>query len=104
VTRYDPGRIDIQLDKPPPAGAALVVSENFFPGWRAAADGRDANVARANFNLIAVVLPAGARNVQLRFRDSAYETGKTVTLIALALAIAAAVVGLAVNRRRLTPA
>lgn len=100
VTRYDAGRIDIQLDKPAPAGAALVVSENFYPGWSGTADGKSATVARANYNLIGVALPSGAREIQLQFQDAQYQTGKIITLIALALALAAVMVGVLLDRRR----
>ena len=101
VTRFEAGRIDVRLDKPAPPGAALVVSENYYPGWTGIVDGKPAPIARANFNLIGVALPPGAREVQLRFTDRAYGTGKTVTLIALALAIAAAAFGVVFDRRRL---
>jgi hypothetical protein len=100
VTRYEPGRIDVRLDKPTAAGAALVVSENFYPGWHASADGKDATVARANYNLIGVALPPGTRQVQLRFTDPAYGTGKTVTLIALAFSLTAVLAGAFLQRRQ----
>jgi hypothetical protein len=48
---------------------------------------------------MAVVLPAGATSVQLRFDDPAYEKGKTLTLVALGLAIVLWGVGFAVDRR-----
>ena len=100
VTRYEAGVINVELDKPVPPGTALVVSENFFPGWRDVVNGQNAVVTRANFNLIGVALPAGARQVQLRFVDRAYETGKTITLIAIALTLIATIGGLVVDRRR----
>ena len=100
VTAYAPGRINIQLDKPVSAGAALVVSENFFPGWRATINGQDAPVVRANFNLIGVVLPAGARNVALTFSDAAYQKGKIITLLALVVTMLAIAGGIVVERRR----
>lgn len=99
VTRFEPGAIDVQLDGAAPEGAALVVSENFYPGWRATADGRDAQVARANYNLIGVALPAGARQIQLRFSDPAYPTGRAITLVALFIAVAAIVAGVILQRR-----
>jgi uncharacterized membrane protein YfhO len=77
-----------------------VVSENYYPGWTAAVAGQSAIVVRANFNLIGVALPAGAREVQLSFRDRAYGKGKTLTLIALALSLAALVAGSLADRRR----
>ncbi|HEU4890176.1 MAG TPA: hypothetical protein VFT47_01415, partial [Vicinamibacterales bacterium] len=100
VTRFEPGAIDVQLDQPAPAGSALVVSENYFPGWRSVADGKPAETTRANFNLIGVALPAGARQLQLRFSDPAYGPGKTVTLLALTLAVVAVIGGALADRRR----
>ncbi|HSU95685.1 MAG TPA: YfhO family protein, partial [Gemmatimonadaceae bacterium] len=87
VTRYEPGLIDLSLDQPSVQGQALVVSENYFPGWHATVDGKLAPVALMNYNLIGVPLPAGARAIELRFDDAAYEKGKSVTLVALVLAI-----------------
>ena len=61
VTRYEPGIINVDLDKPVASGTALVVSENYFPGWRDVANGQSAVVTRANFNLIGVALPGRVR-------------------------------------------
>ena len=104
VTAASPGSFDISLEPPASAGQALVVSENYFPGWRATADGKQAVVARTNFNLVGVALPAGARTVQLRFRDAAYEKGKAVTLVALLVAVVVWIGGWIIERRRRVPA
>jgi len=57
VTSRTAGRITVSLDRPAPAGAALVVAENFYPGWTARVDGREAPVARVDFTLLGVPLP-----------------------------------------------
>jgi hypothetical protein len=101
VGKYEAREINVQFDKPVASGMALVVSENFFPGWQANVSGQNASVFRANYNLIGVALPAGARGVQLTFSDPAYVTGKTVTLVALTLAVAALIAGVVFDRRRL---
>ena len=88
VTTYEPGRIAVRLDRPAPEGSALVVSENYYPGWRATADGREAVVGRADYSLMGVALPAGARQVELTFHSPPYERGKLITLFALAAAAA----------------
>ncbi|MGH7670760.1 MAG: hypothetical protein ACRENQ_14845 [Gemmatimonadaceae bacterium] len=88
VTTYAPGHVVMDLSAPAPAGAALVVSENYYPGWRATVDGKpDASIGRADYALIGVALPAGARHIELDFDDAAYETGKKVTLAALLVAL-----------------
>ena len=100
VTRYDPGHIATQLTSPAPSGAALVVSENYYPGWTATVDGKPAPVVRADFNLIGVPLPAGASNVTLDFADPAYRSGKLVTILATLIALGWAAAGIFTERRR----
>ena len=100
TTMLGPGQATISLSQPAPAGSALVVSENFFPGWRATVDGNAVPVYRADFNLIGVPLPSGGRTVQLSFRDAGVDSGKGITLVALLLALGAVGVGVVVDRRR----
>ena len=100
VTRYDPGHITVRLEEPAPAGSALVVSENYYPGWRATSAGRELAVGRANYVLIGVELPAGATDVDLTFHSATYERGKGITLGALGTGVLLALAGLLVDRRR----
>jgi hypothetical protein len=51
-----------------------------------------------------IPLPAGARKVELAFSNPAYETGKRVTWIALALALFMLLAGIATDRRALARA
>jgi len=104
VTKYAPGAIDITLDAASTAGQALVVSENYFPGWHATADGKTAPVALMDYNLIGIALPTGSKGIQLRFTDEAYEKGKIVTWLALALSLALWIGGWVTDRRRVSAA
>jgi len=100
VRKWTPGHIVLALDRPAPANATLVVSENYFPGWTATADGKATPVARADYVLIGVELPAGARDIELMFTSRPYDNGKLLTLLSLGMATLALVVGLVVDRRR----
>ena len=60
--------IRVELDAPAPEGSALIVSENWYPGWRALVDGRPATVARADYTLIGIPLTAGARQSRVVLR------------------------------------
>jgi hypothetical protein len=100
VERYDPGAIDLTLQGAAPSGSALVVSENFYPGWTAHVDGKPAVLGRADFTLIGVALPAGARRVELRFESPPVRTGATITLIALVASVTLWLVGALADRRR----
>jgi len=97
---YAPGHVSLELASPAPAGSALVVSENYYPGWTATADGKSALVVRTDFVLIGVVLPTGATHVELTFTSPTFERGKVITLVALALALLGIIAGVAADRRR----
>ena len=101
VSRYGPGSVQIDLSAPAPAGSALVVSENYYPGWLASVDGKPANIGRADYTLIGVELPQGARHVDLTFTSPAYQTGKTVTWVAIVLGLLMLGAGAWRDRRRL---
>jgi MYXO-CTERM domain-containing protein len=75
-----------------------VVSENWYPDWRATVDGQAAPVHRGNQALITVALPPGARDVVLEFASPSYQAGKVVSLVAL-LAALALVVAPGIRRR-----
>jgi len=99
VTSYAPGRITLRLDSPAPAGSALVVSENYYPGWQATVNGREAKVGRADYTLIGVELPEGAQTIEMRFDSASYHTGKTITLVALVVAVVWWLAGAFADRR-----
>ena len=99
VTKWAPGAIDIELDQPAPAKSALLVSENYYPGWRATVDGQPATADRADYTIIGVPLKAGARKIELRFTSDAFARGKLVTILALLTAIALVFGGFILDRR-----
>jgi hypothetical protein len=104
VTAYEPGKISLELSSPAPAGSALLVSENYFPGWTARVDGNAAPIGRADYTLIGVQLPAGGRKVELTFDDPAYERGKVITILALVLTAVMIVAGIFMERKAIARA
>lgn len=100
VESYAPGKISVSLDQAAPAGSALLVAENYYPGWHATADGKAAPIGRAQYSMIGVELPTGARKIELAFTSSAYETGKMITCIAIIATLLAIAGGAVMERRR----
>lgn len=101
ITRYDAGHIAVQLSGPAPAGSALVVSENYYPGWTATIPGQAPIAAvRTNYTFLGVPLPAGATQVVLTFQDPAYAKGRLVTYLAVLIALLATAAGAFSERRR----
>ena len=99
ATTWEPGHITLALSGPAPAGSALMVSENFYPGWRALVDGQAVTPERADVSLIGVPLPSGARKVELEFHSDAVATGKHLTLVGLLLGLGWLAAGIAMDRR-----
>jgi hypothetical protein len=100
VERPDHQSMVVRLAAPAPAGSALIVSENWYPGWTAEVDGTGVPTGRADYSFIGVPLPAGAREIRLAFQEPAYGVGKGITFAALAVCGMIAVAGVVVERRR----
>jgi hypothetical protein len=100
VSKYAPGDIALELDGPAPAGSALVVSENYYPGWTATVDGKPLTVSRVDFTLMGIALPTGAKKVTLHFDSAPYHTGKLLTLLALGVSLLGWILGAVLDRRR----
>ena len=101
VRHYEPGKVQIDLSAPAPQGSSLVVSENYYPGWIAAVDGKPARIGRADYTMIGVELPVGARSIELNFTSPTYQKGKVITWIAIALGFLMLGAGFLRDRRRL---
>jgi hypothetical protein len=91
--------VRLGLATPAPANSYLFISENWYPDWRAAVDGKPADVLRAQSSLIAVPLTAGARTVELHVAAASYGTFRWVTFAAFALVLATLASGFVVGRR-----
>jgi hypothetical protein len=73
VLAASPGGLDLAVET---SGAALlVVSQGFFPGWRAHVDGARVGVQRADYVLMALPVPAGTHRVALRYRPRSAVVG-----------------------------
>jgi len=99
VTEWAPGSMHIALTGSDSTQSYLVLSENWYPDWHATVDGRPVATHRTDESLLGVVLPPGAKEVQLRFWSPTYQRGKMVSLISLALAIVLMVAPLLLPRR-----
>ena len=101
VTAWQPGRMTVKLDPPPPQASYLLIAENWYPDWRAAVDGRPALVLRGDYTFITVAVPAGTKLVELTFRSELYERGKLITILSLVVLLLGLLV--AVARRGRNP-
>ncbi len=80
ITAAAPARVDLVADSDAPA--LLVVTDTWFPGWRARVDGRPAELLRADHAFRAVALPAGRHAIELRFVPRSVAVGAAVSAAA----------------------
>ncbi len=96
VNRYEAERIALQVDLPAPG--VLVVSDSWYPGWRATVDGQPVPMLRANLLFRAVALPAGVHDVIFEFKPTGGRAGLVIALVAGLVLFALVVVAL-IRRR-----
>ena len=66
-------------------GGIVVFSDIYYPGWTATVDGKDVPVARANYILRAISVPAGKHEVVMTFDPQTVHITETIAYSALAL-------------------
>lgn len=99
VVEWSPDRLTLSVEAE--RGGLLVVSEVWAPGWRAAVDGREVPVLRANTAFRAVEVPAGVHQLRFWYAPPAARWGSRLSAAALAaLAVAAATLALRRGRAR----
>lgn len=57
----------------------LVLSEIFYPGWRATVDGKEVPVERADYLITVLPLPAGTHKVEYRYDPLSLKVGAACT-------------------------
>lgn len=88
VMRYEPARIDLSLQTP--RASLLVLSETFYPGWKAWIDEQPAAIHCVDIALRGVVVPAGAHRLRMEFRPAILAVSLGISLAtAILLAISA---------------
>jgi hypothetical protein len=99
VTRYRPEEVIVRTSARGPA--LLVLLDAFYPGWRAAVDGTEVAIHRADVLGRAVRVPAGEHTVRFRFESPALRLGTRLSFATVAaLALVAMVQALGRRRRR----
>src|SRR5262249_56487794 len=72
-------------------GAMVILSDTFFPGWRARVDHQPAQIYQVNGAMRGVVVPRGAHTVTMRYRPVSVYLGAALTLPAVSLSLVLAV-------------
>jgi len=75
--RINSFRVDVEMQQ----DGFLLLSENYYPAWKAYVDGKETKVYRADYLFRAVPLDKGEHEVEFIYKSTAYRIGKTSTLL-----------------------
>jgi hypothetical protein len=67
--------------------AVMVVSQMYYPGWRASIDGAEVPVYPVDVALMGLIIPNGTHHVRLFFRPRSFELGLVISLVSLAFCV-----------------
>jgi len=112
LVSYDPGssagtatiagcganRVDVRVETDKPA--LLVLSDTWFPGWRALVNGRERALLRVNHTLRGVALEPGESRVEFVYRPRSFIAGMAVSAATALGLIALYCAGCLLRRRR----
>ncbi len=81
IVEYTPNRVRIKavLDKP----GFLVLSDQYYPGWKAIVDGKEVSIHRAYYILRAVRLDSGEHEVVFVFDPLLFKIGCLISVITI---------------------
>jgi hypothetical protein len=87
--RYGLNAVEIRVEAP--TSGWLLLSDVYYPGWRATIDGAPTSVLRADYAFRAVRVPAGDHEIEMTFAPRTWRVGLVLSLTTwLALAAGAA--------------
>ncbi len=81
ITYYSPNKIIINVSLKNPG--FLLLSENYYPGWKAYDNGKKVNILKADYILRAIYLEKGNHVVKFVYDPLSYKIGKISTLLSL---------------------
>ena len=74
-------RLDLQVK--PPEDCLLVLSDTYYPGWKAFVDGKETRIYRADYTFRAIPLSAGTHRVEFVYDPLSFKLGIGATLLGI---------------------
>ena len=94
LTEYEANRLAYEVNSQ--KGGVVVFSEIYYPGWTCTVDGQDSQIARADYVLRAIRIPAGKHTVVMTFDPQTVHITETIAYTALAI-LALLLIGLLIT-------
>ena len=61
----------------------LVISDTYYPGWKAYIDGKEEPILKANYVLRALFMKAGTHTVEFKYTPASFKLGAMMSLLTL---------------------
>jgi hypothetical protein len=91
ISKYERERVSVRTAASKPS--LLVLTDSWFPGWKAKVDGKSTPVERVDYVIRGVKVPAGTHTVEFTYEPTSWRVGWIVSLLALLAIVAAALIG-----------
>lgn len=83
IVSYEPNRIIINTKTD--NNSILILTDNFYPGWRAKVNGDEKEILRADYTFKAVVVPKGESTVNFYFESETFKNGVKIATITIGI-------------------
>jgi hypothetical protein len=97
IARYENNLIEYDVETS--EDGLLVLSEPYFPGWKAYVDRQETEIYRTDYNLRGLFVSKGAHHVVVNYLPDSYRTGGMMTIASL-LVCAAGLIVPAVRKKK----
>jgi hypothetical protein len=81
ITKYSENNLEINASVN--KDSLLVLTDNYYPGWKAFVDGKDTKIYRANYTFRAIELPKGEHNVIFKYKPESVSDGLTISVLSV---------------------
>ena len=98
LTSYEPNQLVYETSSP--QDGIVVFSEIYYPGWTATIDGKPADIARADYILRAMNVPAGKHTIEMRFDPQSLHITEGIAYGAMALLLVGVIILVCINRKK----
>ena len=98
LTSYEPNRLVYETSSP--KDGVVVFSEIYYPGWQATIDGQPVDIARADYILRAMNVPAGKHTIEMWFDPQSLHLTENIAYASLALLLVGIMALIWVNRKK----
>lgn len=98
LTSYEPNQLVYETSSL--QDGIVVFSEIYYPGWTATIDGKPADIARADYILRAMNVPAGKHTIEMRFDPQSLHITEGIAYGAMALLLVGVIILIWIYRKK----